>query len=114
MRAIKYGKHHEWLNSESYQPEIMRDHAKEVMGVLSDSKFCERLHIAKPTLSKIRNKKQPVSAALLLAIHDATGLSISDLRGLMGIATNIGEQDNTAWESSPAEQQLRQVDFGPE
>lgn len=74
---------------DSSSASMMIDYLKEVLEITSDAKLCERLHIAKPTISKIRHGKLGVSATLLLAIHDETGIEIKQLKRLLGIDGNF-------------------------
>jgi hypothetical protein len=42
------------------------------------------LEVAPPVISKIRHHRLPVGASLLIRMHEVTGMSIRDLRDLMG------------------------------
>jgi hypothetical protein len=57
------------------------------------------LEVAPPVISKIRHRKLPIGASLLIRMHEVTELSIKDLRGLMGdrsVKFNIGDQSVNA------------------
>jgi hypothetical protein len=50
----------------------------------NDAALARTLELAPPLISKIRHRTLPVSAAVLVRMHDVSGLSIRDLRLLMG------------------------------
>lgn len=68
----------------------MLDYVKQVIGVRSDARLCEKLNVAKATVSKIRHRKLMVGANLLLAIHEATEIPIKKLKQLMGDQRKTG------------------------
>ena len=72
------------------QPLVMLAHVKEQLGAKNDKELADMLGVARPTLSKLRHRKISVGAALLLAIHDTSGLSIKELKRLMGDTRRIG------------------------
>ncbi len=78
------------LEAENIQPQVMLAHVKRRLGAKNDAQLAEMLGVAKPTLSKIKHNRIAVGAALLLAIHDTSGLSIKELKRLMGDTRKIG------------------------
>lgn len=54
------------------------------LGLKNDLALSKHLEISSPTISKIRNGRCPVTAAVLIILHEATGFSIKELRFLMG------------------------------
>ncbi len=78
------------LANESYQPSVMLDYAKKVMGVDSDAELCRRLGMKKPTISKIKHRTLMVGATLLLEIHEETDIPIKKLKRMMGDNWKIG------------------------
>lgn len=54
----------------------------------TDADLSRALGVAAPVISKIRHRKTPVSASLLIRMCEATNLSIHDLRLLMGDRRN--------------------------
>ncbi|MCC7717402.1 hypothetical protein [Janthinobacterium lividum] len=54
------------------------------LGLKNDAALGRELQVAPPILSKVRNGGLPVSAAILLRMHEASGLSIHELRACMG------------------------------
>ncbi|MEO7494900.1 MAG: hypothetical protein ABIT83_23890 [Massilia sp.] len=50
----------------------------------NDAALSRALYLSPPMISKLRNKALQVSATVLVRMHDVTGLSIRELRALMG------------------------------
>ncbi len=67
-----------------YDPNRLLDALREQLDVTSDVALARLLEIPPPVLSKIRHNKLAVGASVLLRMHDLTGISIRDLRYLMG------------------------------
>jgi hypothetical protein len=51
---------------------------------MRDAALSRALEVAHPVLSKIRHYRLPVGASMLIRMHEASGLSIRELRDLMG------------------------------
>ncbi|WP_329957994.1 hypothetical protein [Janthinobacterium sp. EB271-G4-7A] len=54
------------------------------LGLKNDAALGRELHVSAPILSKIRHGSLPVSAAILIRMHEVSGLSIHELRACMG------------------------------
>jgi transcriptional regulator with XRE-family HTH domain len=67
-----------------YNPNRLLDTLIERMGLTSDGALSRRLKVAKTVIWNIRHGRLPVCASMLLWMHEATGISISELRALMG------------------------------
>lgn len=67
-----------------YDPNRLLDALIARMRLKNDVALCRVLDVNPPLISKIRSRVLPVSAALLIRMHDVSGLSIFDLRTLMG------------------------------
>lgn len=70
--------------SQVYDPARFLDALALHTGVSGDAGLAKALQISKHLLAWIRQRRYPVSATLLLQIHDATGLSVRELRDLVG------------------------------
>lgn len=68
----------------SYDPNAMLDTILVKMQLRNDAALSRLLEIQAPVISKIRHHRMPVSGALLVRIHEATGLSVRTLQDLMG------------------------------
>lgn len=67
-----------------YDPNTMLDTILVKMQLRNDAALSRLLEIQAPVISKIRHHRMPVSGALLVRIHEATGLSVRTLQDLMG------------------------------
>jgi len=54
----------------------------------NDAALSRALEVAPPIISKIRHRRLPVGASLLIRMHEVTDLSIKELRELMGDRRN--------------------------
>lgn len=67
-----------------YDPNRLLDRVRETLQLSNDAALARTLQILPPVLSKIRHRRTPVSASLLIRIHEETNLSIAELRALLG------------------------------
>jgi transcriptional regulator with XRE-family HTH domain len=75
---------HHPFEHQSYNPDTLLDTVKEWFGLASDRALARRLRLGPPTISRIRNRRQPASSEVLLRMHEATSFPIRDLRFLAG------------------------------
>ncbi|MGI4846910.1 MAG: hypothetical protein ACRYGK_02055, partial [Janthinobacterium lividum] len=68
----------------SYNPNNLLDVLIDMMDLKNDAALSRALDVAPPVISKIRHRRLPVGAALLIRMHEVTAMSIKDLRSLMG------------------------------
>jgi len=66
------------------EPSNLLDALIERFELKNDAALSRALYLSPPMISKLRNQALPVSAAVLVRMHDVTGLSIRELRALMG------------------------------
>jgi plasmid maintenance system antidote protein VapI len=69
---------------QTYNPNQLLDALLKNMQLKNDAALSRMLEVAPPVISKIRHARLPVSASVLLRMHETTGMSINDLRFLMG------------------------------
>ncbi|MBB3121767.1 hypothetical protein [Pseudoduganella violacea] len=67
-----------------YNPDRLLDTLIERLGLKNDAALSRALEVAPPVISKIRHRRLPVGAALLIRMHEVSELTIRDLRYLMG------------------------------
>lgn len=67
-----------------YDPNNLLDALIEKLELKNDAALARVLEIAPPIISKIRHRRLPVGAALLIRMHEVSGLSVGELRTLMG------------------------------
>lgn len=75
---------HELTNQSSYDPNALLDTLIERMRLKNDAALCRALEVAPPVISKIRHKRLPIGASMLIRMHEVSELSIKELRNLMG------------------------------
>src|ERR1700687_2843678 len=67
-----------------YNPNHMLESLINQLQLKNDAALSRALEVSPPVISKIRHRRLPVSASLLIRMHEVCGLSIRDLRHLMG------------------------------
>ena len=58
------------------------------LNLKNDAALSRALEVSPPVISKIRHRRLPVTASLLIRMHEVSDLSIRDLRYLMGDRRN--------------------------
>lgn len=69
---------------QQYDPNHLLDALIEKLHLKNDAALSRALEVAPPVISKIRHRRLPVGASLLIRMHEVTHLSIRELRELMG------------------------------
>ena len=54
------------------------------LNLKNDTALSRALEVSPPVISKIRHRRLPVTASLLIRMHEVSALSIAELRQLMG------------------------------
>ena len=67
-----------------YDPNMLLAALIKRMRLKNDAALSRALEVAPPVISKIRHRRLPIGASLLIRMHEVCELSISDLRILMG------------------------------
>ena len=67
-----------------YTPANLLDTLLDKMQLQNDVALAHALGVTPPVISKIRQCQKPIGAALLLRMHEQSGLSVQELRQLMG------------------------------
>src|SRR3954468_24471415 len=75
---------HELTSQVTYNPDNLLDSLIERLHLKNDAALSRALEVAPPVISKIRHRRLPVGASLLIRMHEVSDLSIKDLRVLMG------------------------------
>ena len=68
----------------NYDPNNLLDALIEKLNLKNDAALSRALEVAPPVISKIRHRRLPVGASLLIRMHEVSDLSIKELRNLMG------------------------------
>jgi len=66
-----------------FNPNNLLDFLIKTMNLSGDGALAKELKVAKPIIDKIRSGDIPVGGSILLWMHEATGISIEELRTLM-------------------------------
>jgi hypothetical protein len=69
---------------EKFNPSALLDVLIGNLGLKTDAALARALETQPPVISKIRHHKLPVGATILIRAHEVSGISIRDLRALMG------------------------------
>lgn len=75
---------HAQLKQESYDPNRLLDSLIDRLKLKNDAALSRALEVAPPVISKIRHRRLPVGASLLIRMHEVSDLSIRELREMMG------------------------------
>jgi plasmid maintenance system antidote protein VapI len=67
-----------------YDPNKLLQTLIERLNLRNDAALSRALEVAPPVISKIRHGRLPVGASLLIRMHEVSGMSIRELRNLMG------------------------------
>jgi hypothetical protein len=67
-----------------YDPNALLDALLDKLKLKNDAALSRALEVAPPVISKIRHRRLPIGASLLIRMHEVTELSIRELRDLMG------------------------------
>ncbi len=68
----------------AYDPNRLLDALIEKLSLKNDAALSRILEVAPPVISKIRHRRLPVGASLLIRMHEVSDLTIQELRALMG------------------------------
>ena len=79
---------HDLLSQPTYDPNRLLDTLLERLNLKNDAALSRILEVAPPVISKIRHGRLPVGASMLIRMHEEMGLSIRELRDLMGDRRN--------------------------
>jgi hypothetical protein len=71
-------------NGESYNPDNLLDTLMTRLHYKNDAALSRALEVAPPVISKIRHRRLPVGASLLIRMHEISHISIKELRAYMG------------------------------
>lgn len=68
----------------TYNPNRLLDALRGKLELNNDAALARVLDVSPPTLSKIRHLRTVVSPALMIRMHDVTGMTLGEIRDLMG------------------------------
>lgn len=74
----------------NYDPDKVLDAIIAKLKLKNDAALSRVLEVAPPVISKIRHRTLPIGATILLRMHEASAISIRELRALMGGSAGLG------------------------
>lgn len=80
------------LDSPTYSPNVLLNYLMSVMRYKNDSALALALDVPPALISKARNKRIPMSAGVLLRMHEITGMNIRAMREMMGDPTTMPDE----------------------
>lgn len=80
------------LDDPHYNPNRLLDTIIASLALKNDAALSRALGVPAQLLSKVRHRRQPVAAELIILIHEATALSIAEIRGRMGDSIHHAQQ----------------------
>ena len=80
-----------------YNPAFLLDEMKERLKLRSDFELSRALGVGPPMISKVRHRKMPLGASMLIRIHEVTGVQITVLRDLAGDRRKKTRTSHIAW-----------------
>jgi hypothetical protein len=75
---------HSTMPAPRYDPDHLLATLIERLNLKNDAALSRALEVSPPVISKIRHRRLPVTASLLIRMHEVSALSIKELRLLMG------------------------------
>lgn len=72
------------IPAEDYNPDNLLNSLIQKLAIKNDAALSRALEVAPPVISKIRHRRLPIGASLLIRMHEVANLSIAELRELMG------------------------------
>src|SRR6476646_9563984 len=75
---------HELTSQVTYNPDNLLDSLIERLNLKNDAALSRALEVAPPVISKIRHRRLPVGASMLIRMPEVSPMSVRELRDLMG------------------------------
>lgn len=67
-----------------YDPNRLLDTVRSKLNLKNDAALCRALEVSAPVISKVRHRRLPLGAALLIRLHEVSNISVRELRNMMG------------------------------
>ena len=75
---------HPLTSQPEYDPDNLLDSLLKKLELKNDAALSRVLEVAPPVISKIRHRRLPVGASILIRMHEVSNLSVGELRELLG------------------------------
>jgi hypothetical protein len=76
--------YHNVVQIQRYDPDQLLAVLLNKLNLKNDAALSRTLEVSPPVISKIRHRRLPVTASLLIRMHEVSALSIAELRHIMG------------------------------
>ena len=76
--------YHNVVQLQRYDPDLLLAALLNKLNLKNDAALSRTLEVSPPVISKIRHRRLPVTASLLIRMHEVSDLSIAELRHIMG------------------------------
>jgi len=76
--------HHPQTAQAGYDPNHLLDAMLQRLQLKNDAALSRALEVAPPVISKIRHRRLPVGASMLIRMHEVSKFSVAELRDLLG------------------------------
>ena len=70
------------ITGHNLTPHVLLDYLRRTYDLKNDFMLAKALGVLPPQISKIRNKKSEITPTMILAIHDAFGMEIKEIKAL--------------------------------
>ncbi len=80
--------YHNVVQLQRYDPDQLLAALLNKLNLKNDAALSRILEVSPPVISKIRHRRLPVTASLLIRMHEVSALSIAELRHIMGDRRN--------------------------
>jgi plasmid maintenance system antidote protein VapI len=77
-------KHEPHPNPVEYDPNLLLDGLLQKLGLKNDAALAGFLSVNRAVISRLRRRRAQVTSGVFIRMHDVTGLSIRELRSMMG------------------------------
>jgi plasmid maintenance system antidote protein VapI len=94
------------VTQQGYDPNRLLNALIAEMHLKNDAALSRALEVAPPVISKIRHRRLPVGASLLIRMYEASGKSIHELRELMGDRRRKYRLSDVQGKPKPADQEV--------
>src|SRR6476469_3920855 len=94
---------HELTSQVTYNPDNLLDSLIERLNLKNDAALSRALEVAPPVISKIRHRRLPVGASMLIRMHEVSTMSVRELRHLMGDRRNKFRISDKQFKPRPAQ-----------
>jgi hypothetical protein len=72
------------MNRKTLTPHPILDLAREKLQAQSDNALAHMLNSEPSLISRVRNKQRPMSAELILAIHESVDIPVNQIKAMVG------------------------------